>query len=396
MTPIFLTTHCQLQRIIFWEPCISPHKTDFLTAIAVRLPEVEIICCAEQGLQEERKVLGWTVSNCNQVRTIIAPDITQIEDLVFENSAHTLHIFSGTRYLPTLVIGLKTVKSCNARFAIMAEPRVYDDWKGGLRFLQSWLTEGWLRKNCAFVLAIGLNGPPWYKSVGYDPKKIFPFAYFVPPPQLAEARLNTRQKPSDSSIISVGYLGRLVAMKGIFDLVKAVHQLGKKARLTIVGTGPDEVALKEVCLQYKIEVDFRGVLPIQWIGEVLEELDVLVLASTSKDGWGVVVSEALMSGTAVVATHCVGASLMLDSALFGYKIVPNSPDEIAKAIKQLKANDAFTTQNRLARQLLARAKLSPEAGARYLADIINYQLGGGDKPAPFFLYEDDLKSAHGN
>jgi len=387
MNTIFLTANCKLNRIIFWEPCISPHKADFFAAVSAILPNVEIIYCADQDLPAERRALGWNVNCAELVKTVVSPNTTLIESLVFENCEQTLHIFSGTRHLPTLVLGLKAVKLCGARFAIMAEPRVFEGWQGIGRFLQSWLTEGWLRRNCEFVLAIGRNGPHWFKSVGYDAKKTFPFAYFVLPHNLTPVLLNT----DTDLLVRIGYVGRLIKMKGIFDLAEAVRQLGKPVHLTIVGAGSDENNLRKMCLEYDLSVDFKGVLPNQLIGEILQKLDVLVLASTSKDdGWGVVVSEALMCGTAVVATHCVGASIMLEEPLFGNTISPNKPDEISHAIERLEVNGAFLNQNRLARQELAKAKLSPDAGARYFIEILNYRFGGGSVPLPFYSTQSNV------
>ena len=387
MKHIFLTDNSQLKRIIFWEPCISPHKTDFLHALSIALPDIEIICCADQGLPIERKALGWIASLSDRVATIISPDAVHVENIVFEDITHTFHVFSGTRHFRTLILGLKAVKSCGACFAMMAEPRAFEGWKGVLRFLQSWLTEGWLRKNCAFVLAIGQNGSPWFKSVGYEPKKIFPFAYFVAPPKLIQNTLGTNLELSSPSFIRIGYVGRMIAMKGIFDLVRATKYLRKPAHLTFVGAGLDKQKLQKICLKYKVSAEFCGVLPNRKIGQLLEKIDVLVLASISKDGWGVVVSEALMSGTAVVATNEVGASLMLDHKLFGYKVPAQSPAEIAKALEKHIASEAFTNQNRLARQILARARLSPEVGARYFSEILRFRFGEGVCPKPFYLNE---------
>ncbi|MDP1045310.1 glycosyltransferase, partial [Klebsiella pneumoniae] len=62
----------------------------------------------------------------------------------------------------------------------------------------------------------------------------------------------------------------------------------------------------------------HGVLPMSDVNCFFRQVDVLVLASTTADdGWGVVVSEALMCGVAVVATATVGASVVLERSLFG-------------------------------------------------------------------------------
>lgn len=373
----------QLSRIVFWEPCTSPHKSDFFAALATIAPNIEVICCANSALSGERLAQGWSIKSTYAFRTIVAPDQNEIGRLVSEQASSTLHIFSGIRWVPSIVAGLKAVQHAGAKFAIMSEPRVRGGWKGTLRIIHSWLTEGRLRRNAEFVLAQGINGPPWFRSVGYPEDRIFPFAYFVDPPKQHEgsgASTSAADRP-----IQIGYVGRLVKMKGVFDLVAAAAKLGASAQLTVVGSGPEEHALKTVCAGLQLDAAFLGVLPIQEVGDFMRKLDVLVLASTSKeDGWGVVVSEALMCGTAVIATPCVGASLMLDEPLFGRCVPAGSPDSIAEAVRELQASAAFTAEARSTREALARSRLSAEAGARHLLEIISWRLGDALRPIPFY------------
>ena len=144
-----------VRRIVFWEPCESPHKSDLFTRLAALAPDIEVICCADTALPQARREQGWSVPEAAGWRTVIAPDARQIAQLVGEARETTLHIFSGIRWVPSIVAGLAEVRRTGARFALLAEPRVREGWRGALRFAQSWFTEGWLRRRAAFVLAIG-------------------------------------------------------------------------------------------------------------------------------------------------------------------------------------------------------------------------------------------------
>lgn len=377
-----------LKRLVFWEPCVSPHKVDLFSALAATVPNIEVICCADSDLPIERQALGWSVKPTNSFRTVVAPSETEIAQLVCERLDATFHVFSGIHWVPNIVAGLKTVKRYNGKFCIMSEPRVREGWKGTLRLLHSWLTEGWLRRNAAFILAQGKNGPSWFRAAGYPGDRIFPFAYFVDVPR------QTIPSHSYSSAadqpIHIGYVGRFVKMKGVFDLVEAVRKLGSSVQLSFVGAGPEEDALKAACNEFHINAKFIGILPCQEVGNFMRNLDILVLASTSKDGWGVVVSEALMCGTAVIATPCVGASLMLEDPLFGMCVAAESPDAIADAVRALKASSAFTAQARSNRELLARSRLSGESGARHFLDIVQWRFYGGPRPIPFHIKSFDV------
>ncbi len=269
-------------------------------ALALLNPKLELICCADKELSESRRALGWSVPDAVGYREYCCPHPQTIELLVTESISTSLHIFSGIRWVPTILKGLKSVKANKARYAIMSEPRVASGWSGTLRWLQSWSEERYHRRHAAFILAIGRNGPPWFKSVGYSAEKVIPFAYFISPPEV-EAYV-----PPPTEKLRVGYLGRLVKMKGVFDVVAALAHLNGGATLDIAGGGPEEEALKANCISAGVEATFRGVLPMSEVNSFFREIDVLILATTSDDGWGVVVSEALMCGVPVVATAAVG------------------------------------------------------------------------------------------
>jgi glycosyltransferase involved in cell wall biosynthesis len=371
-----------VKRIVFWEPSVSPHKVDFYRGL-LQCINIDVVVCAAKDISDERKSMGWSVAAIDNMSVFLNPEKIKILEIISFEIESTLHIFSGLRHIPMIVNALGFAKKNGVHFALYHEPRVREGWKGELRFLQSWLTEGWFRKNAEFVLAIGRNGPPWFTSVGYPADRVLPFAYFVDPPKQVSDSVALSPRQDDS--IQIGYVGRLVKMKGVFDLVVAVAKLGKSAKLRIVGMGPDEQALKALCKQLHLEVDFLGVLPITEVGIFMSQLDVLVLASTSKDdGWGVVVSEALMCGTAVIATPCVGASVVLDAPMFGRCVPANAPDAIAQAVQELTEAGAFSEVNRLGRRTAARQLLSADAGARHLRDILQWRFAGGVKPLPFY------------
>ena len=369
-------------RIVFWEQAPLFHMEDIVCALSAHAPDVEIVCCADHELTQEHRELGLASRADSGLDTIISPPDRVIEELARTRPSETLHIFFGIYRYHTLLYGMQCVRKSGARLAIMHEPRVREGWKGELRFIQSWLTEGWLRKNARFVLGIGRNGPRWFESVGYPADRVLPCAYFIDLKQSVdpEPLLSTQ----DASSVRVGYAGRLVPMKGVEDLVHALAMLDGGTSLAIAGGGADEERLRRLCARLAVDVTFNGPLPNDMMGGFMRGLDVLVLASRSNDGWGVVVNEALMSGTAVIATPCVGASLVLSEPSFGLIVPPRSPGSIAEAIRSLAESGAFTPDARSNRERLARTRLSTDAGVKYLLEIIRWSEDGGARPRPFF------------
>ncbi|WP_314917286.1 glycosyltransferase [Pseudomonas helleri] len=369
----------QIEKIIFWDPCLSPHKAIFFESFASLNPNLEIVCCADQTIPDSRKKMGWTVSEPIKYKNIISPDKKTITSLITESPSTTLHVFSGIRWIPTIIIALEIVKNIRAPYIIMSEPRVIDGFTGKLRLIQSWLTERYHRQNAAAILAIGRNGPPWFIASGYSKSRVLPFAYFVPPP------LATPYKQCNTDKTRVGYLGRLIKMKGVLDVVNSVSGMNDKIALDFAGNGPEEDVLKSMCISAGIEHTFRGVIPITETGNFFSNIDILILASTSKDdGWGVVISEALMAGVTVIATPMVGASILLDNSLFGRCVPAHNPEAIKSAIYDLIKSDEFTPKKREARAYLANKILSAHAGAVYFMKIIDWLEGRSERPQDFY------------
>jgi len=367
----------EIERIIFWQPCVSPHTSGLLSEIAAQRPGVKVISCAHEGLLVDRKGLGWSVDDVSLYEEVIAPSKEEIRELIEHSPKKTLHILGGIRWIPTIVTAISYIKATNSHFAILQEPRVAQGLSGIVRRVQSILTEGWFRKHCSFVLGIGRNGPPWFESVGYSKAKVFPFAYFIPAPEKKSTDFAQSQK------IRLCYVGRHIEMKGVEDIIIACSKLGN-VELHIVGGGPLRDYLESRCKEFHIDYTFYEVLKNEAIGEVLDRCDVLLLPSREKDGWGVTISEGLLHGCAIITTNHVGASILCLNSDNGVIVPPNSPEAIASAVQRFVASEFFSTKNRLYRMDIARQTITSESGARYFWNVCDHFFLGTEKPAPFY------------
>ncbi len=370
-----------LRRIVFWQPCISPHTRDLLEAVAALNRDVDVVSCAHQGVPEERKQLGWRDKGTSLVQQRVGPQESEIEALAKAYPLDTVHILGGIRHVPTLCSAITHIRRAGAHIGLLQEPRVREGLPGVARFGHSWLTERWFRRNASFVLAIGRQGPPWFRAVGYPANRIFPFAYFIRP---HEAEQTSRKDPADQCI-EVGFVGRLIKMKGVEDMVRAAALATVPCTWHIMGDGKDARAFQMLAARSGGAITFHGVLDNDMIGAAMQRLDVLILPSRSEsDGWGVAVSEALLQGTAVIATPKVGASIMLDHAPNGALVPPRSPLKIAEAVAELAQAGAFTASSRHTRRQNALQTLTAGAGARYLWAIVDHCFGDQPAPAPFY------------
>jgi glycosyltransferase involved in cell wall biosynthesis len=117
------------------------------------------------------------------------------------------------------------------------------------------------------------------------------------------------RKPSQIGFV-IGYVGRLVAEKGIEVLLKAVAGLSGPWQLRILGSGPDLERLEKMAQWLGIypRVLFDRPIPSTQMPYYFSGLDALVLPSVTRPNWkeqfGRVLIEAMACGVPVVGARC--------------------------------------------------------------------------------------------
>lgn len=145
----------------------------------------------------------------------------------------------------------------------------------------------------------------------------------------------------------IAFLGRLVPVKGVDDLVCGFSQLIKrrpslKSRLYIAGSGSEEGFLRRKCAALGIAdcVSFLGWLDPETCNELLEKVDVVVLPSHAEE-FGTVLIEAMSAGTPVVATKVGGIEAVVEDGVEGILVNAEAPEEIASALERLHDDVSF-------------------------------------------------------
>lgn len=129
------------------------------------------------------------------------------------------------------------------------------------------------------------------------------------------------------------FIGRLAAEKGIDDLLKAVNEIKHQIphlTLTIVGAGPQHEELVQLTQRLELTdrvtlVGFRTDIP-----DIIKHCDVLVLPSTRRETFGIVMIEALATVKPVIATTTGGLTEIIDR--YGWLVPPHHPSAIAEAL----------------------------------------------------------------
>ena len=115
-----------------------------------------------------------------------------------------------------------------------------------------------------------------------------------------------RRRPLDGPVI--GYIGRVVAEKGVDTLIDAVAQVPSRPVLRIIGGGDQRVSLEMRAerLGIRDRVRFEGAVPPERVPTLLNQLDILVLPSRTRPNWkeqfGRILVEAMATEVAVVGS----------------------------------------------------------------------------------------------
>ncbi len=135
------------------------------------------------------------------------------------------------------------------------------------------------------------------------------------------------------------FVGRLAAVKGLpilLDAMKQLVQKHSKLKLTVVGDGPDRIALEKRTRHLGLgdHVEFVGKKSQSEVAEQLSHTDIFVLPSFA-EGVPVVLMEAMAAGVPVIATRIAGIAELVDDGNSGFLVPPSDVGALADRIHQL-------------------------------------------------------------
>lgn len=145
-----------------------------------------------------------------------------------------------------------------------------------------------------------------------------------------QTRQQTRETRGWNSFV-VGYAGRLVESKGIFDLLDAIKQL-ENVQLVFIGEGEARAELEK---RASSNVRFVGAQPLENLPPLFSALDCLVLPSRTTASWkeqfGRVLIEAASCGVPVVGSDSGAIPLVIGQGTNAMGLVFREGDVAALA-----------------------------------------------------------------
>ncbi len=146
---------------------------------------------------------------------------------------------------------------------------------------------------------------------------------------------------------TIGMIGRITPLKGHRFFIRSLVTVLKvmpNIKVLIVGDAPQtkkkfKEELKSLIARLELDrnIEFAG--DTDDVAGVMSKLDLLVLATTSREGFGRVIIEAFASGVPVVATSVGGVLDIVINGKNGILVPPEDPGAMAEAILKILKND---------------------------------------------------------
>ncbi len=181
--------------------------------------------------------------------------------------------------------------------------------------------------------------------------------------------------PRESGNYYLVSVGRLQQEKGQQFLLQAIAHLVHRGndlplRVWIIGSGPDEVLLKKLAANLRLEnvVEFLGYQsnPLPWV----QHADVFCLSSLY-EGLPNAVVEAMLCGTPVIATECPGGvSELLGDGARGRLVPPGDAQALAQVIADTLHNLSSARQCAIVAQQWAQTQFDADSLMQRLEDLL--------------------------
>lgn len=361
-------------KVWFWQLIISPHMANLASELADL--GVEVCYIAHEEMSADRKAQGWGAPSLGSASLKLVP--SEMSAIALANSAphDVVHICQGIRGNGVISAVQSALRKLDRKQIVVME--TVDD-QGLLGYPKRHVYARLFKASGAGllgVLATGLNTADWVVGRGVSREKVFPFAYFLQPPISAKTSVDTQ-----SGRFRFIFVGQFIQRKRLDLLIDTLGALSESHdfELVVVGSGPLEQKLRQRAeFQLPGRFNWVGSLSMEEVREELKISDCLVLPSRH-DGWGAVVSEALMSGTPAIASDSCGAAVVVKASGVGGVFSSRSSEELHSLLKNCLTAGKIESHQRLVISKWASC-LTGKSGAIYLIEII--RTIQGDLPIP--------------
>jgi glycosyltransferase involved in cell wall biosynthesis len=193
---------------------------------------------------------------------------------------HIFEEFSGLIALQSLLF--RNLSGQKSKVMVYSAENLRKNLRTMFRFSGKYVAN---RSDLAFVCSHGVKDV--LEAEGYSkPIEVFPLGVdtknFY---QFSVDRLKTQLNLDGKFVI--GYVGRLIEIKGVHLLIEMMHDLPEQVHLLLIGSGPEERPLQTTVSKYHLEhqVHFLGDVPYQQLPQYINCMDIGIVPSKTTKRW---------------------------------------------------------------------------------------------------------------
>jgi glycosyltransferase involved in cell wall biosynthesis len=202
-------------------------------------------------------------------------------------------------------------------------------------------------KLCDKFLYIGKQNKLFYENYGIEKNRLFFTPYSVDNRRFEEYNIkNQRFRQSIRSSYGIMenevvflFVGKFIPKKKAILILKAIAKVDKKIKLILVGSGYQEIELRDYVRNNDLSnIIFAGYQPQHIISKYYLISDVFLLPSGIGETWGLVINEALNFGLPIISSDVVGSSDDLCTKNNGFIFKSDDVDDLSRCISLLQNN----------------------------------------------------------
>lgn len=258
----------------------------------------------------------------------------------------------NTRYYPICFLG------CTLASKNKTQPVIIDHSSGYLAAgssipdrairLYEKIATSRIKKFKPAFFSVSRRGEQWLSRIGITSHGIIPNSIDANEYIASASNRNWRNELHAQDKCLVVFAGRLVAEKGVLNVLAAIKELAKTDRvktihLAIAGKGPLEARISSFCSNYD-NMYFLGPLSPDDLSSLMEAADIFCYPSKYPEGLPTVLLEAAVQGTGIITSDCAGAREVVPNPDYGIILDSTEPHAIAQAICAMSNSPLYLNQ----------------------------------------------------
>jgi len=291
----------------------NPHMKPLADSLYNRLGDNFYFICKSK-IELERRNLGWTdIEDCpyllnlsNNIQREKCENLIIESDVVYFGANPDMFSFIKPRLKLKLLTYFHSERLFKHGFFQFLIPNYF------FKYLTQRIITSY-QKN-VFTLSASSFLKSDYLKIFAKTDNIYKIGYY---PEFFKHNIEKLVKSKRSNKIRILCVGRLLKLKHFDNAIKVVNLLFKKGyhniELNIFGNGVEKERLNKLIksLQAENYVILRDSIPPECIRKEMDNSNIFLMLSDKREGWGVVLNEAMNSGCAVIASESAGSTKYL-------------------------------------------------------------------------------------